>query len=83
MPSKAIAPTPMNDGCLRLASLTDTSKQEVWRYLTNRRKDVASKLLEAAENPVVKILLDQHDATLVINADILPRQLRASLSFIH
>lgn len=83
MPSKAIAPTPMNNSCLRLASLTDASKQEVWRYLTNRRKDVASKLLEAAENPVVKILLDQHDATLVISPDILPRQLRASLSFIH
>lgn len=83
MPSKALAQTPMNDGCLRLASLTDTSKQDVWHYLTTRRKDLASKLLEAADNPIVKILLEQHDATLVISADILPRQLRASLSFTH
>lgn len=83
MPSKAIANTMPNDGCLRLASLTDASKQEVWRYLATKRKDLAEKLKEAAENPVIKILLDQHDATLVIDAEILPRHLRASLSFIH
>lgn len=83
MPSNAAIPNSMNDGSLRLASLTDTSKHEVWRYLSTRRKDLAAKLQEAADNPVIKILLEQHDATLVIDAEVLPRQLRASLSFAH
>lgn len=83
MPSNAVVPDAMNDSCLRLASLTDTSKQEVWHYLATRRKDLAAKLQEAADNPVIKVLLEQHDATLVIDAEILPRQLRASLTFAH
>lgn len=83
MPSKTVATIETTgDGCVRLASLTDASKQEVWRYLATQREDLAIKLKEAAENPVVRILLEQHDATLVIEANILPRQLRASLAFI-
>lgn len=79
MQSKHVA----TDGCLRLGSLTDASKQAVWQYLATRRKDLAAKLLEAADNPVVKVLLEQYDASLVINAEVLPQRLRDSLSYIH
>lgn len=66
---------------LRLGGLTNDSKQRVWQHLINHHHDLAVNIQKASEHEVVKLVLQEFDGSLIIDANIIPEDIRRSLRY--
>lgn len=64
-----------------LGALTEKTKQIVWGHLSIHEPKTAEALQKASSNEVIRTLLDEHDASLVIDSQLLPLNIKNQLCY--